>query len=483
MAKDRRNKVRPKLDLESDLQGNLTGGTRTPSSTPRTTSNATRSKSNTRSASSSKYPDRSVRRTESARKAAAQTAPTRQRSNGTKRGKKRKLSRAALIVRCVLIVLLVVAVIFAGVAAVKGVEYFFPDLVSELIGEEEELVAPIDPTPYDTTPVENEGKVAYYLVGVLGEDEQSDTAMLSVLCHDKAKNTVSVMQLPQATYIDTADQWEVDTVGAVFANPKALDWCELCRKRLYEPEIEEGEKAVHIECGTEVTLKKGSSVSGLVDFVNDQLGLPVDDYFFLPQKAITVLVDAVGGVDVELSGYYQLAEQDYEPGVQTLSGAAATEYICYTDGTVDRDITLMLRQREVFGALLTRMFRLEEDVLAEDVIEEVMDSAYAIRTERTTEELCELVKILKKAGVEGITVQLLPGEVTSDADGDTVYSVHREELLTVLNASFNPYAAGLDTTNVTIPELTNSGAADVRKATLGEAVAEQTGKLLGSTDE
>ena len=470
MAKDRRNKVRPTLDLESSK-----------SSESRSSANASRIASNNTSRNASgnrtqkkrpSVPDRSVRQVVSARKVASNERPSQNQPN--RRRKKRKLSRAALIIRWTLAVLAVVSVVFVCVAGVKLIApMFFPEPMDK--------VPPIDPTQYDTTPVENEGKVAYYLVGILGE-KNNDTAMLSVVCHNKAKNTVNILQLPQATYIETADQWAVDTLGRVFKNPKALDWCDTCRKRLYEPEIEEGEKAIHRECGTEVTLKKGSAVSGLVDFVNDQLGLPVDDYFLLPQGAVTVLVDAVGGVDVQLGDHYELAGNNYEPGVQTLSGDAAADYICYTDGTVDRDVTRMLRQREVFGALLTRIFRMEDDVVAEDVVEEVMDSKSAIRTEAYTEDICELIKVLKKAGVDGMTVQLLPGEITSDSDDDTVYSVHKEELLNVLNTEFNPYGAKINASDLLIPELTNSGSSDVRKASLAESVVDQTGKLL-STDE
>ncbi len=453
MAKDRRNKVRPTLDLESDLNTGSTSSTRS-------------------SSSSSRMPDRSTRRPDTTERRRASEERSAQAAPRSRRRRKKKLSRAALIIRWVIVVFVVVFLIFAGVLA----NYIYKAMFLET-GEK---VPPIDPTQYDVTPVENTNKVAYYLVGILGENETSDTNMLSVVCHDKKKNTVNIMQLPQATHIATGDQWATDVLGEVFANPKALDWCDLCRKRLYEPEINEGDVATHIACGTEVTLKKGSAVSGLVDFVNDQLGLPVDEYFLLPQKAISILVDAVGGVDVNLGDYYQLGGNDYEPGVHTLSGDAAMEYITYTDGSLDRDITRMMRQREVFGALLTRIFRLEEDVVAEDVVEEVMDSPSAIRTECTTNEICDILKSLGKAGVTGMTVQLLPGEA---ADGNTVYSVHKEELLQTLNTEFNPYSAGLSNADLLIPELVNTTASDVRKDALSNTVIDQTGKLLDTSTE
>ncbi len=454
MAKDRRNKQRPTLDLESDVQNNL-------SSTGRT----------------SRIPDRSTRRTASyERRTAVSEQSAETDTQKPRRRRKKKLSRAALIIRWVIVVLVVTFLVFVGILA----NYIY----NAMFLDSGEKVPSIDPTPYDVTPVENENKVAYYLVGVLGENETADTAMLSMVCHDKVKNTVNILQIPQKTYIAKGDEWKVDTAGAIFANPKALDWCEFCRKRLYEPEIEEGEKRIHIECSTEVTTKKGSSVSGVVDFVNDQLGLPVDEFFFLPQEAVTFLVDAVDGIDVNLSDYYELDDTSFDKGLQTLHGAAATDYICYTDGTMTRDTTRMVRQREVFAALLTRLFRMSDEDVEDDIIEELMSSTAAMRTECTVDEICEIYQSVKKAGVGGMTIQLLPGEVTSDADGDTVFSVHKQELLDTLNKKFNPYAAGLDAGDLLIPELTNTTPSDVREIKLNDpsVLVTQEGSLFDKSE-
>lgn len=443
MAKDRRNKVRPKLDLENEVATNQSRRSAEPSrATAKTPSKA--------------------------------TASTRAKASKKKKTKKKKLSRAALIVRCVFAVLIVALLVTIGIAAYR--------ICSELFFIDDEVVKnpPIASNEYDVTPVDDQSKVAYYLLGVLGEESDDKTTMLSVICHDKQKNTANVLQLPQATYIEEADTWEVDTIGAVFANPKPLDWCQLCGKRLYAPEITEGEVATHNVCGTQVTTKKGSAVAGLVDFVNDQLSLPVDEYFMLPQGAVTVLVDSVGGVDVELSSAYTLADQNYESGVQTLSGAAALEYIC--DSEVG-ETTRLIRQREVFGALLTRMLRMEEEALEEDVIEEVMDSSSAIRTDCTASEITDVVLSFKNAGVTGVTVQFLPGETTVDGDGDTVYSAHKDELLTLLNASFNPYGAAITETDLLIPELVDSGEADTVTATLDTYVPDQVGTILDTSME
>lgn len=444
MAKDRRNKTRPSLDLDADLSAQ----------SPR------------RSGERTRVPDRSSRRTEqSAPRRESTASPSRKRKK-----KKKKLSRAALIIICMIVLFVIVFLVFAAVLA----NYIFQAMFVTPVDKND----PITPHEYDVTPVEQQDEVAYYLFGILGENEGDDTAMVSVVCHDKKKNTVNVLELPEATYIETSDAWVVDTLGAVFSNPKNLDWCETCAKRVYAPEINEGETATHTVCGSEIKWKKGSAVGGLIDFVNDQLALPVDEYFLLPSEAITVLVDAVGGVDIELDSARTLNDEYYEAGVQTLNGAAAQDYVTEYDGSISSDIVRMTRQRQVFGALLTRVYRLDAQTRLEDVVEVVQDSSDAIRTECDVDAIAAILEELAVAGVKGTTVQMLPGESTVDSDGDTVFTAHKTELLNIINTDFIPYGTKISQADLLIPELVNLSAGDTRKNTLDAYVVDQTGKLL-----
>ena len=393
---------------------------------------------------------------------------------GQIRRKKKRLSRAAIIIRCAVAVLMVTVLVFLALLGNFVYRSMFVDT-----GDKND---PINPTEYDTTPVEYEGKVAYYLVGVLGREEGDKTNMLSVVCHDKANNRVNVMQLPASTYIDMADGWAVDTLGRVFANPKSLDWCEHCGKRLYAPDITEGDVAKHSECGMEVSRKKGSAVGGLIDFVNDQLALPVDGYILLPADGMKEWVDAVGGIDVDLGAYYTLGGNSYETGVQTLSGAAVVDYLFdYSDSS--NESVRMTRQREVFGALMTRMLRMSKEDLRENVIEEVQDSDAPARTDYTVDELTDIVSSMSGAGVGNITVCILPGEDTTDGEGDSVYSAHKTELVSLLNQSFHPVGDPIAEADVSIPEISNSQAADTKTATLNIYVPDQTGKILVTTED
>ncbi|MBQ4616956.1 MAG: LCP family protein [Clostridia bacterium] len=435
MAKDRRNKAPSRLDLENEVRADK----------ERRASRAT--------------PPPKV------------TRPSPSKAPQPRKKKKKKLSRAAIIIYSVLaalIVLLIVTLIVGGI-------YFVQQFDTQAPTRD-----PVSPIDRDTTPIARREKVGYYLFGILGEGHTDSTTMLSVVCHDKVNKTVNVLELPASTYLETGDNWKVDTLGKVYANPKALDWCDTCKKRLYAPEITEGEEsATHTECGTIVTSKKGSAIGGIVDFINDQLGLPIDEYCILEPESLEILVDSVGGVDVELSSARMLGDINYEPGVQTLTGPAAVDFILESEGA-----QRTANQREVLGALLVRLQRMSDEDINAKVAEDLMDSEHPMRTDLAfsetlkNDEITALISSFKDVALDKITVRMLPGESTYDSEGDHVFSAHKQELLDLLNASYNPHGEPIVMTDLLIPELSNTVSADLRQGTLNQYVSDQVGTIL-----
>ncbi len=452
MAKDRRNKVRPQINLE---ELGLSSGDERPAERPPERTRTERSGS-----ASGSGP--------------AKGTGTKHNSEAKKPKKKKKLSRAAVIIRCVLAVLVVAVVVFVCVLGNYIYHAIFID--------EGEKIPSIPPTDYDTTPVEHQSQVAYYLLGLLGEEDTSSMDMLAVVCFDKAQKTVNILQIPTLTVISSEDEWIVDTAGAIWPNPKPFDWCETCRKRVYAPEINEGETPTHTVCGGEITSKTGSSANSLVDFVNDQLSLPIDEFFVVPRKGLSLMIDCVGGVDVDLPSDVTLDGTAFTAGVHTLSGGQATDYVSWMDGTLDRDLLRITRQRQVFGALLARIFRLDKEVLQNDVVEEVMDSSYPVRTDCSVEDMVDILSSMASLGTDKITFYRLPGEGTWNAQGNNVFSVHREELVALLGSAFNPYGEAVTAEDIALPELANSSVADLQQAALSACIPDQTGMLLDAEE-
>ncbi len=334
-----------------------------------------------------------------------------------------------------------------------------------------------DVNAFDTTPSALQNKVSYYVVGLLGEDPQTGTMeRLSVVCHDKKKNTLSILEVPQDTYLGDSEQWAVKKAGGVWGNPAPLDWCDFEGKRIFKAEVEQ-----HKAAGHNVTQKKGSAWHNVVSIFNEQYSLPVDGYFFLQQDTFVKLVDLVGGVDVELESAMELGGIKYGKGVKTLDGAGALAYALKRENGVNGDIARLVRQRKVMLALLQRLCAQSKAQLTNDSLAPLMKGSTPIRTNFYTDDTVALVMSLAKITPDKITAQILPGEVTA-FNSNSYYSVHRAELVTVLNSDFHPYDNEVTEADLQVVELASGKASNTHRQVLSEIAVEQTGMAQASAD-
>lgn len=329
---------------------------------------------------------------------------------------------------------------------------------------------------YDTTPEALQKKVSYYVFGLLGEDEKtSDTERLTIVCHDKKKNTMNILEVPRDTYLGDSDMWAVKKTGSVWGNPAPLDWCEFEGKRIYKAEIED-----HKAAGHTVTQKKGSQWHNVVSIFNEQYSLPVDGYFFMSQDCMVKLVNLLGGVDVELESAMELGEVTYGKGVKTLDGAAALAYATKRAKGVEGDLNCLVRQRKVFLAILQRLCAQSEKELTDDSLAPLMKGSTPIRTNFSTQETVDLVLALAKVKPENMTAQLLPGKATA-FNSTSYYSVNRAELAKILNADFHPYDNEVTESDLQVTELTTGGETDTHRQVLSEILVTQSGFVEETT--
>lgn len=244
------------------------------------------------------------------------------------------------------------------------------------------------------------------------------------------------------TYLGDSDLFAVKKTSEVWGNPKPVIWCEYEAKRVYSDEVADGK---HTYCGHEVTEKAGSASGGLISIFNEQYAMPVDNFFLLPQEALVKLVDLVDGVDVQIDSKQKLGGITYEPGVQTLGGQAALEYVLQKDKGVGGDIDRLLRQRRVMLALFQRLSAREVKDLKDNIIGPLMNGSTPIRSNSGTaamrsmlikpsnKEMDEMTLSLAlstmlhdmgQVQLADITACVIPGEAAS-ANSVAYYSVHR----------------------------------------------------------
>lgn len=421
-----------------------------------------------------------------AQKAGTASSPAQGRTAASKKKKKKKMSAGKRVIFVLLIILIAVSVVFVSV-----VGYTVYQSLTTPKGQRENV--PL--SSYDTTPSVQRNKVSYYLVGLMGEEDTGDMAALSLVCYDKEAKSVQVMQVPAHTYLGNDNTWAVKKISSVYGQPKPLDWCETCRKQVFEAEIQEGK---HTVCGTQVTQKTGSATENLINVFNKQYDMAVDNFFLLPQKALVKLVDLAGGIDVDLEADITVGGVKYKKGHATLAGEAALHYAAAYNykNTPDSDVERLLRQRKVFTALFQRLTAADAGALEDDIFKPLMNGSTPIRLDSSTDALCSLLikpssktkeeitaakalagmfTELKTVPLEKVTFFVLPGE-SAKSGKDTYYSVHKADLASLLQESFNPYGAALSEGNLQVTELNNTKKTNLHKQTMAELQVAQSGR-------
>ncbi len=331
-------------------------------------------------------------------------------------------------------------------------------------------------TSYDTTPVGNRDKVGYYVFGLMGPDSAtSDMEMLSIVCLDKKNKTANILQVPKFTYLGENGEFAVKHAAAVWANPKDIPWCEVCRKRVPAEEIVDGK---HVKDGVLITKRAGSSTLDVVKIFNSQYGLPVDGYFLFEQQTLVKLVDLLDGIDIQLDSPMKVGSINYAAGVRTLDGEAVLQYVTTYEQSIQGDIGRMKRFQQVFVSLLQRLSAMSDKDLTSNVVAPLMNSSTPIRvtTETSNADIVELIRKLAEVPFENMTAYLLPGS-TAKSGNTTYFSVNKKELVNLLNTSFNPYGEKITEGHLQITELSGGKAVSYTPQKLSAFVVKQSGSI------
>lgn len=359
--------------------------------------------------------------------------------------------------------------------------------------EEKPSLSAREMVEYRYTPDELAKDVSYYLLGITADEIGERMDMLAVMCYDRKAQSVSVMQIPVATYIDRDNGFAADAFGDVWNHPYPDKFCSSCRVRLTADDID---GRVHDACGNDVEERTGSAVGDLIRVINEQYGLPIDNYLIIPRSGVSGLIEALDGITVQLDKKTTLAGETYDSGVRILNGPAAAEYaVTYNyKGTPASDRERMQRQRQVLAGLWQKiadsemkdLYYVDDLGATKGVLGRLMTGANPIRFNTTSfgkarllgisDESAEEIKLsdaiarfakqLSGISPEKISFSILPGS-TEKVGTATVYSANRKQTLELLNSTMNPCGFVLDEDTVTVPQVpTVSKEADLSTATM-----------------
>ena len=144
--------------------------------------------------------------------------------------------------------------------------------------------------------------------------------------------------------------------------------------------------------------------------VEELLGVPVDYYVKVDFAGFSKIVDAIGGVDldVEKSMYYEDPYDnlviDLQQGNQHLDGASAIKYVRYRDG--EGDLGRIERQQKFIRAMMDEVTSPGIIVRLPSIISEVNQT---IESDLSLAEMVGLGKALKDAKERGLKTDMSPG--------------------------------------------------------------------------
>ena len=195
-----------------------------------------------------------------------------------------------------------------------------------------------------------------------------------------------------------------------------------------------------------------SGLSGLAEVIYDQLSIPLDHYVNVNMDGFMNIVDAVGGVEINVQESFTLEGVTFRPGLQTLNGLQAEKFVRERYNRSGGDIGRMKAQRQFLAA----MFKKFTNISAGEVTKLVPIMMKEVTTDLNVGTVLDLVGDVLKLNTDAISFYTLPGEGATASNGQSVWTVHKAAAADILNENFRPFSDPIPAETLKIQELRNS---------------------------
>ncbi len=197
-----------------------------------------------------------------------------------------------------------------------------------------------------------------------------------------------------------------------------------------------------------------------VNAVQENFGIPIDAYVTTTCPDIVKIIDLIGGVPISIEN-----EIVFEPGKVipagdvVLSGEQSEWFIRFRREWLQGDIGRMQNQRRFMAAAMNKLNSIVEDegkVKLYSYIKEIYDNDL-LYTDLSVGDIGKLADFASTISMENAVVNMVPGEDASfyAADGKvySVYSVHKQATIDLLNKYYRPYQTPMTEADTSIVEL------------------------------
>ena len=252
----------------------------------------------------------------------------------------------------------------------------------------------------------------------VGEDAERLTDVMFVACFDLERNTINILQIPRDS-----------SVGGRFGTTAKFN-------SVYK-QPRSGQ----------------SNIDSLISEINKNFKLRIDHYITTTFDGFAKLIDAMGGIEINVLQRYMYDKGNGKPGYvekgkQTLNGIQALGFIRYRAGFVEGDMGRVKMQRVFYAAFAKKLHDMGRQKLSGALpkimpyITSDMSASYMLGVaDRAYNVKMQDIKIFAASGE-----QIMYKKVS-------MYSIHKYVVYKMLNDYFRPYEAPVPADELDINEL------------------------------
>ncbi len=274
-------------------------------------------------------------------------------------------------------------------------------------------------------------KTNFLLMGLDQTELLSDVILVG--CFDSKTYDITLISIPRDTYVDMSDELRSEMRADGIYLPSQLKI-----------------NAIHSYAGVE----KGADY--LQKYLEEMLGIEIDFYAEVNTKAFRDIVDAVGGIDMEIrpQGYYyydptQDLSIEVPGGMQHLDGEMAEGVVRYRHDYAQGDIERIEVQKEFMDAFFTQV--LDKKNLTENGLSILKTCIEYTNTNFPIGDLPLYLPYASKLSADNLIMVTAPGNPKT-IGGLSYYLLDDDKMQQIVNEVF--YGSGLPKLDESISNLT-----------------------------
>lgn len=186
-------------------------------------------------------------------------------------------------------------------------------------------------------------------------------------------------------------------------------------------------------------------MEGLLDYVQEIIGYRPDGYMLIDMDLVPQIVDAMGGLDMDVPMSFDLEGEHLEQGEQHLTGSQVLQLLRFREGYAMQDLDRIKVQRSVISACLDQWFTLSHLGDVSQALSLVENNSLSTLNVRNYLWMAKTVLL----SLGDISTDTLPG-YADYLDGVSYYTLNRDGIVDLINESYNPYQTSISGSDLKI---------------------------------